>query len=38
MTNPILRDNLQPLRNQLPDPVGANEKPSAPDLTVVMPR
>src|SRR5919112_946756 len=30
--------SLKPVRNQVPGPVGANEKPSAPYLTVVMPR
>lgn len=30
--------SLGPVRNQVPSPVGANEKPSAPYLTVVMPQ
>jgi mono/diheme cytochrome c family protein len=30
--------SLKPVRNQVPGPVGANEKPSAPYLTVVMPQ
>jgi mono/diheme cytochrome c family protein len=29
--------SLKPVQNQVPGPVGANEKPSAPYLTVVMP-
>jgi hypothetical protein len=30
--------SLKPVRNPVPGPVGANEKPSAPYLTVVMPQ
>jgi mono/diheme cytochrome c family protein len=30
--------SLKPVRNQVPGPVGANEKPPAPYLTVVMPQ
>ncbi|MPR12583.1 c-type cytochrome [Microvirga tunisiensis] len=30
--------SLKPVRNQVPGPVGINEKPSAPYLTVVMPQ
>ncbi len=30
--------SLKPVRNQVPGPVGSNEKPSAPYLTVVMPQ
>jgi mono/diheme cytochrome c family protein len=29
---------LKPVKNKVPGPVGANEKPSAPYLTVVIPR
>jgi hypothetical protein len=30
--------SLKPVRNQVPGPVGINEKPSAPYLSVVMPQ
>ncbi|QRM34741.1 cytochrome c [Microvirga sp. VF16] len=30
--------SLKPVRNQVPGPVGANEKPSAPYLAVIMPQ
>jgi hypothetical protein len=30
--------SLKLVRHQVPGPVGANEKPSAPYLTVVMPQ
>jgi hypothetical protein len=30
--------SLKPVRNQVPGPVGANEKPSAPYLAVVIPQ
>ena len=30
--------SLKPVRNQVPGPVGPNEKPSAPYLTVVIPQ